>query len=216
MKYICPYNTIYFIYRILNLSNNKLYIGRSRNPAYRYKQHLSNSKIKHHNMKKVHKAIFSDGENNFVFEVFEQCDNYTLACEREKYWIEFYHSDKDEYGYNDKSGPRGPMWSGEDRQKISERLKGDKNPMYGKSHNSDTIQILSNLSSGINNPFFGELHSEETKQKIGLASAKRNQGANNPNAKLSPANIDQIKIEWRTGKFKKIELAKNIMLHPKQ
>ena len=209
MKFIFPYNISYYIYRILNLINNEVYIGRTRRPDYRFRQHvlLSEHPEMHSRATKIHFIINKYGSENFIFEVFEECKNYKDSYDREKFWIKFYHADQDGYGYNGICGPKGPMWSYEDRILISQRTTGINNPMYGKHHSVDTKNKLSLLSKNENNPFFGKKHSEESKMKIGISSSKRNAGSSNPNAKLSNEIIFQIKNDWQTGNFKKCELA---------
>jgi group I intron endonuclease len=53
------------IYKILNLINNKIYIGQSVDICYRWKQHKkSNSKNKYHNIY-LDRAIHKYGIENF-------------------------------------------------------------------------------------------------------------------------------------------------------
>jgi group I intron endonuclease len=56
---------------------------------------------------------------------------------------------------------------------ISERMRGDKNPMYGKLRSDEDKQKLSELSKGVNNPYYGKKHSEEVLAKMRLAHANR-------------------------------------------
>jgi predicted GIY-YIG superfamily endonuclease len=39
MKYECPFKETFYIYKIINIITQKIYIGRTKNPAYRYGQH---------------------------------------------------------------------------------------------------------------------------------------------------------------------------------
>ena len=114
MKYIFPYNNRHYLYKITNTLNSKIYIGRSKVPSYRYRRHIQESKNieKSKRTQKIHFAINELGLDNFIFEVFEECENYFLACEREIFWINHYHSDEDDFGYNDKVGLTGvPIWN---------------------------------------------------------------------------------------------------------
>ena len=56
---------------------------------------------------------------------------------------------------------------------ISERMRGSKNPMYGKLRSDEDKQKLSELSKGENNPYYGKKHSEEELIKMRLAHANR-------------------------------------------
>jgi hypothetical protein len=45
--------------------------------------------------------MFDEGLENFTWEIVEVCPKEEQT-EKEKYWIEFYHSDQ--YGYNIRKG----------------------------------------------------------------------------------------------------------------
>ena len=49
------------------------------------------------------------GINNFIIEQIEEVDTDEEACEKEKYWIEFYGSFK--YGYNATKGGDGKAYA---------------------------------------------------------------------------------------------------------
>jgi len=210
MNYICPSEETFYIYKITNTVNNKIYIGRTKVPSYRKRQHLSfginpiSSKVQ-----KIHKAINELGHNNFTFEVFEKVDNYYESCEKELYWINFYNSCDDTYGYNEKSGSTHTViLSSEDKERMSLRVGSEKNPMYGKTHAQDTKNKLSKKFSGSGNPFYGRIHSDETKKKIGKSSKNRVAGENNPHAKLNLEIVLKIREEWKTGNYTKVDLSK--------
>lgn len=92
------------IYKITNIKNNKVYIGQTKDFLSRWRQHAkegvnyTTSKIANN---RLYIAMQEDGLENFAFEVIDSCDD-SLLNEREKYWINFYHST--EYGYNSKIG----------------------------------------------------------------------------------------------------------------
>ena len=84
--------------------------------------------------------------------------------------------------------------SEETKKKISESLKGENHPFYGKHHTEETKQKMSEARKkyleeypealkGRNNPMFGKHHSEETKQKISESLKGKLAGENNPNWK---------------------------------
>jgi len=56
---------------------------------------------------------------------------------------------------------------------LSERMLGDKNPMYGKLRSNEEKQKLSEISSGVNNPYYGKKHSEEVLEKMRDAHKNR-------------------------------------------
>mgnify|MGYP006270387995 CR=1 FL=1 len=102
------------------------------------------------------------------------------------------------------SGDKHPSKREELRKNLSEKRKGDKNPMYGMT--------------GEKNPFFGRKHTEETKNKIKLLAKNRNLTEETKN-KIKIANLnkkwwvnsDGIRrfqqecpgVEWKRGMFYK-------------
>lgn len=101
-----------------------------------------------------------------------------------------------------------PILSDEDRKRLSFRMRGDKNPMFGKTHSNEVKKKLSEYSSGVNNPFYGRKHSDESKNLIGQSSKGRVSGENNPHAKLNLEIVSQIRDDWKTGQHTKVALSK--------
>lgn len=94
-----------YIYKITNLKNDKVYIGKTLYSVdYRWKQHIRDSKKERCENRPLYAAINKYGIENFVIETIEECDGQ-IADEREKYWIEQYRSFKN--GYNATIGGDG-------------------------------------------------------------------------------------------------------------
>lgn len=115
------------IYAVTCTVNNKKYIGQStslRSRLYMQKYHL-NKNSSHHPLLQSDWNLFKS--DCFTMEVLEYTSNLD---EREKYWIEYYDSFSN--GYNTTTGGVSGNKQ-DDRQKAirSERIKGEKNPMYG-------------------------------------------------------------------------------------
>lgn len=95
------------IYKIENLINKKIYIGKSVDISTRWKDHRTNYK----NLAKdctLYKAIRKYGIDNFSFTIIEECEPINeILNEREKYWINYYDSFKK--GYNDTYGGDGSL-----------------------------------------------------------------------------------------------------------
>jgi group I intron endonuclease len=97
------------IYKIENLINGKVYIGKSIDIDNRIRNHKSesfNSKSNAYDTA-IHRAIRKYGVDNFSFEIVEECGRVDLN-QKEQYWIDCY--DAFENGYNMTLGGEGrPM-----------------------------------------------------------------------------------------------------------
>jgi len=120
------------IYRILNLINNKYYIGSSKNITKRIREHKRLLRKGEHENKHLQSAWNKYGEQNFVFEIIqiissdELKNNCYLRDLETKYILES-GSANDKIGYNIINGGIGTLntpCSEEKRRKISEANKG--------------------------------------------------------------------------------------------
>lgn len=111
-----------FIYKIKNLINNKIYIGKSK---YNDPKYLGSGL-------QITEAIKKHGRNKFVKEIIEECDDEIIS-EREIFWIAYYDSTNNKIGYNISKGGEGGThyWKTlsddqrkEHNKKISEGRKG--------------------------------------------------------------------------------------------
>lgn len=88
------------IYKITNLTNNKVYIGQTiRLPHKRFYQHKYNSTIEKPKSV-IAKAIKKYGINSFTFEILEENVPYMDLSSREAYYIDHYNSAVFNHGYN--------------------------------------------------------------------------------------------------------------------
>lgn len=140
------------IYSILNLQNNKRYIGYSVDISRRWQTHKRDLKNNKHENDHLQAAYNKYGADSFQYSIIEECPVDELK-ERERYWIEYYDSRKN--GYNETDGGDGLINPSIDiRKKISDGLKGEKNGMYG-------VHLCGEL-----NGMYGKKHTEETKKKL--------------------------------------------------
>lgn len=92
------------IYKVTNMVNNKIYIGKSKDIQRRWREHHTEPFNVNCNAYDVifYRAIRKYGVDNFKFEVIEECLEEDLN-EREKYWIQFYNTyinNNNSNGYN--------------------------------------------------------------------------------------------------------------------
>ena len=101
------------IYKIINVVNNKFYIGSAVNFSRRKTRHFSELRTNKHNNSKLQNAWNKYGETSFVFAVVEEVQDKALLLEVENRWLKE-HVGKD-YCYNigvDATAP-GPLGQGD-------------------------------------------------------------------------------------------------------
>ena len=113
------------IYKITNLVNNKVYIGKTKDFYKRYFQYVSD--VRNSSKARINDYLLSSfikyGFDNFKFEVVEFC-NLDIISERELYWIQYFDSINREKGYNLRLDSSTGMIVHElTSKKISDRLK---------------------------------------------------------------------------------------------
>lgn len=86
------------IYIIRNTVNSKVYIGQTTmSIKLRFSNHLSAARCGKDYV--IGKAIRKYGEDKFYVELLEEC-LYEELNEREQYWISFFNSTNNKFGYN--------------------------------------------------------------------------------------------------------------------
>lgn len=94
-----------FIYKIINIKNNKVYIGKTLNSTEkRFLEHKKDSTKQENQKRPLYRAMQKYGIENFQIETIEEVP-IELLSEREKYWIQYFNSYH--YGYNATFGGDG-------------------------------------------------------------------------------------------------------------
>lgn len=117
------------IYKITNNITKESYIGQSINIKKRFAEHK-----KAKDDYAIHRAIRKYGENNFSYEIIEECKKEELF-EKEKYWIKYYNTYSN--GYNETEGGEGVTKA--NRIKINQYSLNGK---YLKTFDSITDAII--------------------------------------------------------------------------
>lgn len=113
------------IYKITNLINNKIYIGKDTTSDSNY---FGSGLL-------INRAFEKYGMENFVKEVIDETDDYIELSKKEIFWIEKYNSTNREIGYNiSKGGDGGDTLSNHpDLDLIREKISKN-NPKRGKTY----------------------------------------------------------------------------------
>jgi hypothetical protein len=144
------------IYKITNIINNKIYIGKdTKNRTNYYGSGII-----------INFAIRKYGKENFKKEILQECNSIEELNEAEKHWIKELNSIRPN-GYNiTKGGDGGDTYS--NRSEESKKLTSLKLSIKLKEHKtSDETKRKIGLANKIKNT--GHIHSKEHKVKIGLA-----------------------------------------------
>ncbi len=172
------------IYAIVSKVDGKRYVGKSIDIEKRWTTHLSDLR-RSTRKKDTNRHLFNSfrkyGEFNFGFEYLEITEeNDTLLKEKELFWISTLRTNEREFGFNLRlDSDTKCIVSDETRKIISEQVKGEKNPNYGRRWTDDQKKAASELA--IKNHQDGKYSSPETKQKYSETSKRF--WSDNPEAK---------------------------------
>ena len=88
------------IYKITCKINNRIYIGSSKNIMQRWKEHKQKLNKNIHDNMFLQRDWNRYGEDNFIFEILEECEFGTQFVAEQKYLNELKPFFKDGTGYN--------------------------------------------------------------------------------------------------------------------
>lgn len=178
------------IYKIINVINNKFYVGSAVKFNKRRATHLRQLKAGSHTNKHLQAAWNQYGEKSFVFAVVEEVPDDVSILEVENKWLAE-HVGK-EYCYNialdatapmaGRTGETSPRWgvqiphTEETKRKIGIASKGrtytdevNKRKtahLHGKPKSAEIRAKISKTLSGAGNPNYGKPRSDEFKEKV--------------------------------------------------
>lgn len=174
------------IYKIMNIVDNKIYIGQSWNIRKRFTEHKRLLNKEQHPNRYLQFAWNKYGSESFEFSVVcdlsfvDTLDNQKaqkLLDDAEIAWLDYFGGENSNNIYNFKSGGSRGKYSDEYKQKLSEDRKGKftgkDNPMYGRHHSEETKKRISKNRKGTSSWNKGKHHSEETRRKISIANSNR-------------------------------------------
>lgn len=188
-----------YIYILRNVINGKIYVGQTQNPPQRKASHFYEAR--RNNPRRLYAAIRKHGEDNFMFEVIEECTD-DVVNEREQHWVTQHDSYNYEKGYNMTPGGGHFELSEEQRQKQQQMMR-EQNPTrlpevreklrqagLGRKLSEQTRKKISDAKRECK-PRFGHHHNEETRLKI----SESNRGVRHRRAKLTDDLVRDIRKE---------------------
>lgn len=195
----------FYVY-IHTCPNGKKYVGITiRRPEYRWRKGEGYKSNKH-----FYSAIQKYKWDNIEHQVFE-VDTKEEMFFLEKYFIAYYQTNKNEFGYNKSSGGEkssyGYRWhhTEETRHKISESQKGNQYHK-GKHHSAEAKRKMSEVKKGVKRG----PHSEEHKRKISESNKGKSRSEETKH-KLSESHKgmhNSISTEFKKGNHPKTEFKK--------
>lgn len=208
-------NPLFYIYKITNLINGKIYIGKTYSIRIRWSAHKSDARC-YTPTTHLYRAMNKYGFKNFKIEELATFNTEKECLLAETAYIKKYHSNDRNIGYNLTEGGEGS--SGykhtEETKKLMGAIKkitfvGENNPFFGKTHTPETRKKMSVAASkriGNKNPFYGKKHSEKSKQLM-----SNNQKGKS--ASISSEDIKDIKYKKKTLKMTYKEIAVQYGMH---
>jgi group I intron endonuclease len=176
------------VYKITNKIDNKQWIGQTiRSLEERWAEHCK----KQSPCRYLKNAIQKYGRENFEIKILVRCNSIEEMNRREQYYIRLLNTLAPN-GYNLDSGGKNKLVHPDTRRKLSESLKGNKHPNFGKAMSEEQKFKISEAQKGKNHRMFGRHLSEETKVKI----SKSNKG------RTVSQETKNKQSEVRTGRFK--------------
>ncbi len=205
------------IYKILNLVNDKFYVGSTTNKKVRFREHRKQLRGNRHHCKHLQAAWNKYGEEKFDFRVVEVVPDGVLLAEAEDRWLREHFGQPHCYNsgaaavapwrgvYGDKHFNFGKAMANEQKEQISAALKDfyaqdySNHPRVGKTHTEETKAKIS--ASKKANPaayWEGKERSEETKAKIGNAQRGKPKA---PGRKVSEEGRAKIRAAAAAGRY---------------
>lgn len=202
----------YFVYKITNKLNGKIYIGQSKDPIARFSHHCRSRLNKRKSRLQI--SMTKHGIENFELTILEEHDSKEAVKSAEIRLIAEYKTQDPDIGYNMTSGGDGCHdLSEESKEKMraahlgkkassETRLKMSKS-QRGRVMSPDHCKNLSIARLKTISEKGPQSLSEETKRLIGETS----RGSKNPSAKLDENKVREIKKLLLEGNLKQHQIA---------
>lgn len=212
------------IYKILNLTTNKFYIGSAINLKKRCEKHI-NELIKNiHKNPYLQNAWNKQWGQNFEFIVLELVEDKNDLLVREQWWMDFTQSYNSEIGYNICRIAGSMLGTKQTKEHIEKRIKSRKvfkhteatkekirQSLKGYKHDEEFSLKLSKAKRG-KQYRLGTKTSDETKAKLSIAGKGRKHTAEAKEkvaaSKRGVPRTEEVKAKLRLAALKQWEIKK--------
>lgn len=175
-----------------------------------------------HTTKNINDGYFGSGKwirsikdkSTLKRDIILFCENQEELFKKEEEYISMHINDPKCMNFNENSvgfsSVNNPNKLLKGSKILRDRIRGQKNGMYGKKHTEEFKNHLRKINSGENGSFYGKKHTEEAKEKIRQKKIgkkfspevieklkKRFPGTSHPMSKLSEIEIMEIyNLAW--------------------
>lgn len=189
------------VYKIINLTNAKFYVGSTIKIKERFRTHRRKLRNGTHHCLHLQRAWDRDGEGSFVFRVVAVLENPAELHAIEQAFLDEHHGSPQCYNharYTDNS-TRGVKHTSAHRKAISDALKSyyaeNPHPGLGTKRSEETRALMRQNRAGI--PV-----SEEKKEKLRQANLGK-RASEKTRAKLSAIHKGRVKSQEHIAKYNK-------------
>jgi group I intron endonuclease len=177
---------MFYVYKLINLVNRKIYIGKTNSLANRWFQHKSMAKAEKNN--RLYNVIRKYTYNAFIMEVLTANENEEFIYEEETKYIQLFQSNTKEKGYNMGLGGEGNR-----EKQVSEQTRKLYSKRSKEHYNSEIAE---------------KLRTAKKTPEARLNAFKVSRGSNNGRAKLDEQKVLFIRAIYKEGFLNQLEISK--------
>lgn len=201
------------VYKIINLTNAKFYVGSTIRVKERFRTHRRKLRAGKHHCPHLQQSWNKHGEDAFVFRVIATVDDPAELHAVEQVFLDEHHGSEQCYNYaryTDNSS-RGVTRSPEHRAAISESLRAhyveNVHPALGRTHSEESKALMSANRAG-------KAVAAATKEKLRQANLGR-RASEETRAKLSAIRKGKERTAEHAAKYNKavVELTTGEVFH---
>lgn len=159
---------MFYIYKITNIVNNKVYIGQTNNHLNRWYRHKRSAILKDKTLL-ITKAMAKYGIDNFTYTVIAAAETRELINAAEIFYIKYYNSRNMSYGYNIATGGafgQTPEMIAKIAASLREFYKTHFNAQKGCTHSKEWNENISKASIGKPGTNLGKQFNDDWKLRI--------------------------------------------------